>query len=100
MDGSKKLSMVLENLHFLDSLNYLPGGLKGMPKLFELTSKKGYYPHFFNRANNVEYEASHSETTFYGADFISGDERNLFSDWFEGVKDKLLTIERNCLLTA
>jgi len=80
MDGSKILSMVVEILHFLDSLNNLPMSLKGMSKLFELTCKKGYYPHFFNNANNVEYEGSHSETTFYAADYISGDERNLFSD--------------------
>ena len=35
------------------------------------------------------YEGSYSQTKFYGADFMSGDERNLFSDWYEGVKDKL-----------
>jgi len=37
MDGSKILSMVVENFHFLDSLNYLPMSLKSMPKSFDLT---------------------------------------------------------------
>jgi len=46
MDGSKILSMVVENLHFWDSLNYLPMSLKSMPKSFNLTCKKGYYSHF------------------------------------------------------
>jgi hypothetical protein len=46
MDGVKILSMCVENLHFLDSVNDLPISLKSMPKSFDLTCKKGYYPHF------------------------------------------------------
>ena len=89
MDGSKILSMVVENLHFLDSLNYLPMSLKNMPKSFDLTCKKGHYPHFFNAANNLDYVGSHPELKFYGADFMSDDERTQFSAWYEGVKDKM-----------
>jgi len=55
MDGSKILSMVVENFHFLDLLNYLPMSLKSMPISFDLTWKKGYYPHFFNTASNLNY---------------------------------------------
>jgi hypothetical protein len=47
MDGSKILSMVVEHFHFLDSLYYLPMSLKNMPKSFDLTCRKGYYPQFF-----------------------------------------------------
>jgi hypothetical protein len=64
MDGTKILSMVVENLHFLDSLNYLPMCLKSMPKSFDLTCKKGYYPHIFNTANNLDYVGPHPETKF------------------------------------
>jgi hypothetical protein len=49
MDGSKILSMVVENLHFLDSLNYFTMSLKSMPKSCDLTCKKGYYLHFPTR---------------------------------------------------
>ena len=49
MDGTRIVSMVVENLHFLDSLNYLPMNLKSLPKSLDLTCKKGYYSHFFNR---------------------------------------------------
>jgi len=82
--------MVVENLHFLDSLNYLPMSLKSMPKSFELTCKKGYYPHFFNAADDLVYVGSYPEPKFYGADFMSGDGRTQFSAWYEGVKDKIL----------
>jgi len=88
MDGSKILSMVVENLHFLDSLNYLPMSLKSMPKSFDLTCKKGFSPHFFNSANNLDYMGSNHEHKFCAADFMSGDERNQYSAWYEGVKDK------------
>jgi len=33
-------NILVENLHFLDSLNYVPMGLRDLPKLFEYTYKK------------------------------------------------------------
>ena len=44
IDGTKILSMSVENLYFLDSLNFMTMTLKSMPKSFDLTCKKGYYP--------------------------------------------------------
>jgi len=100
MDGRKILSMFVENPQFLDSLNYMPMSPKSMPKSFDLTCKKEYYPHFFNTANNFDYVGSHPEPKFYGADVMSGDEQNQFSAWYEGLKTKFLTVGRNCWLTA
>jgi len=40
-DGTKILSMIVENLYFLVSLNFLSMSLKGMPKSLDLTFKKG-----------------------------------------------------------
>jgi len=71
-----------------------------MPKSFDLTCKKGYYPHFFNTAKNLDYVSSHPERKFYGADFMSGDERARFSASYEGVKDKFLKKGRKCWLSA
>ena len=51
--------------------------------------QEGYYPHFFNTANDLDFVGSHPEPKFYGADFMSGDERTQFSSWYEGVKDKI-----------
>ena len=39
-DGSKILSMVVENFCFLDSLNFLPMSLKSMPKSFDLMEER------------------------------------------------------------
>jgi hypothetical protein len=60
MDGIKILSMVVENFHFSDSLNFLLMSLKSMPKSFDLTCKKGYYTHLFYMAENLDYVGSYS----------------------------------------
>ena len=85
-DGSKILSMALENLQFLDSLNYLPVSLKSMLKSFDLTYKKGYYRHIFNTAKNLNYVGSYPEPKYYGADFMSVHERAQFLVWCEEQK--------------
>ena len=53
MDGTKILSMIVENLYFLDSLNFLPISINSMQKSFDLTYKK-YYTQFFKTANNLD----------------------------------------------
>ncbi len=75
MDGNKILSMLIENLNFVDSLNFLLMSLKSMPESFDLTCKKGHYPHFFNTANNLDYVGPHRKPKYYRANFMSGDER-------------------------
>jgi hypothetical protein len=89
MDGTKILSMIVENLYFLDSLNFLPMSLKSMPKSFHFTCKKGYYPHFFITGNNLEYMGPYPEPKFCGADYMSGDERAQFLEWYEEQKGKI-----------
>jgi len=64
MVGSKTLSMVVEKLYFLDSLNYYPMNLKSMSKSFHLTCKKRYYPQFFNMASNLYYVGYYPEPKF------------------------------------
>ena len=67
-----------------------------MPKSFDLTCKKGYYPHFFNTAKNLEYVGPYPEPVFYGA----GDERAQFLEWYGGQKAKFSVIRKNCWPTA
>jgi len=81
--------MVVEKLHFLDSLNYLLMCLKSIPNSLDLICKERYYTQFFNTANKLDYVGSHSEPKFYGADIMSGDERTQIWDWYKGVKDKM-----------
>jgi hypothetical protein len=70
-----------------------------MPKSFELTSKKGYYPRFFNTADNLDYVGPYPEPKYYGADFMSGDERAQFLEWYEEQKKNSIT-RKNCWPTV
>jgi hypothetical protein len=68
MDNTKILFMVVENLHFLDSQNFLPMSLKSMPKSLDLSCKKGYYPHFVNKADNMNCVGTYPEPIYYGVE--------------------------------
>jgi hypothetical protein len=76
----------MEHIHFMDSVNFLPMCLKSMPKSFEPPCKKGYYPHFFNTADNLDYVGPYPEPKYYGADFMLGDERAQCLEWYEEQK--------------
>jgi hypothetical protein len=43
IDGTKILSMVGENYHFLDSINFLPMSLKSMPKSLTKHARKDFF---------------------------------------------------------
>jgi hypothetical protein len=83
MDGIKILSMRVQGKIFLYSFNFLHMSLKNMSKSFDLSCKKGYYPHFFNTAENLDYVGSYPEPSYYGTDYMSVDERAQFLAWHE-----------------
>jgi hypothetical protein len=74
--------------------------LKSMPKSFDLTCKKGYYPHFLNTANNLENVGPYPEPKFYGADYMSGDERAQIWNGMRSKKTKFSAISRSSWPTA
>lgn len=48
--------MVLDlDIRFIDSLNFLPMKLIKLPKAMGFEGVKGYFPHFFNTAENQDY---------------------------------------------
>ena len=62
-----------------------------MPKSFDLTWKKGYYPHFFNTASDLNYVGPYPEPEFYGTVSMSVDERTEFMQWYDEQKGKLFS---------
>nr|CAI5858649.1 unnamed protein product [Callosobruchus analis] len=53
IQGTKLLLLSVENVKFIDSLNYFPMPLSKLPKAFGLQGlKKGYFPHLFNKKEN------------------------------------------------
>ena len=68
-----------------------------MHKTFDLTCKMGYYPPFFNTANNLDYVGPYPEPNFYGADYMSGYELAHFLEWYEEQKDKIFCNKQGLL---
>jgi hypothetical protein len=63
--GAKILSLTVSemNIKFIDSLCFIPMKLAAFPKTFGLSElKKGYFPHFFNRAENQDQCQTRSST--------------------------------------
>ena len=54
INGTKILRMCVDNLHFLDSFNYLPISLKSMPKWWPHI-QEGLLPPLFNTSKNFNY---------------------------------------------
>ena len=50
--------------------------------------QEGLLPSFFNTADNLNYVGPYPEPKYYGADFMSGDERVQFLAWYEEEKEK------------
>jgi len=67
IDGTKILSMCVENLHFLDSHNYLILSIKGMTKSFALTWNKGITCKFLTRPTILIYVGPFPELKYNGA---------------------------------
>jgi hypothetical protein len=69
-----------------------------MPKSFDLICKKGYYPHFFNTAENLDYVGPYPEPKCYEANYMSGDEQAQFLETYGEQKDKSFRNEEELLV--
>ena len=88
MDGTKILNKSVKNLCFLDSLNFIPMSLKNAQSVWS-HMQEGLLPSFFNTANNLDYVGPYPEPKYYGADFMSADDRAQFLAWYEEQKGKI-----------
>jgi len=59
--------------------------------------QEGVLPSLFNTAENLDYVGPYPEPRFYGADYMSGDERAQFLEWYEEQKDKIFCNKQELL---
>jgi hypothetical protein len=83
MNGLKIICMKAEHITFLDSVCYLPFPLRKLPEAFGLSSSKSWYPHYFNTAENLDYEGPLPDVSYYGADEMWESERKDFLARYE-----------------
>ena len=53
MKGQKIMSSKVENVIWLDSLNYLAMPLRNFPEKFGFTAQKSWYLHLFKTSENI-----------------------------------------------
>ena len=73
-----------QSIRFIDSLNFLQMPLKSFPKTFGTNDlKKGYFPHYFNKTCNKNYEGSMPSKEHYGYNQMKPDKQTEFLKWYD-----------------
>ena len=89
VNGCKILFMSVGNIHFKDSLCFLPMALAAFSETFGLTElKKGFFPHFFNRSENQDYVGPLPDIHYYDPDGMSVERREEFDKWYKQRKEE------------
>ena len=70
-------------IRFVDSLNFLPMALKKFTKTFGLTTKKGFYPHFFNTPEHESYIGPIPSEAAFGAPAMDDKTYLEFREWYD-----------------
>jgi G:T-mismatch repair DNA endonuclease (very short patch repair protein) len=84
--GARIMSMKVEkgiNMTFCDSLNFLQGRLKSLPKALQLGQelKKGDFPYLFNKQSNFDYVGPLPSPAYYNVDFMNPSDRKEFLEF-------------------
>ena len=94
VNGAKILFMSVGNIHFKDSLCFLPMALSAFSETFGLTElKKGFFPHFFNRSENQEYVGPFPGAHYYDPDGMSTQRREEFDKWYKERKEEEIVFD-------
>ena len=84
LNGGKIISLKTSdpNIEIKDSLNFFQMALSKLPKTFGLHEmKKGYFPHYFNRKENINYMGPLPEKRYLGYDTMMKNVLEEFSSW-------------------
>ncbi|XP_048015433.1 uncharacterized protein LOC125247925 [Megalobrama amblycephala] len=75
---------------YIDSFSFLPMGLAKTTSAFDLDiDEKGFFPHHFNRPENVNYVGPYPSKHFYGYNTMSNSDRERFDEWYNSVQNKI-----------
>lgn len=87
MNGTKILRITVGRYSFLDSINFFGCALSALPKMFSIENhSKGYYPHYFNKPENLNYVGELPAIDYFDADSKKSKEREVFLKWYNAEK--------------
>ena len=84
VNGAKILSMSMDHIKFIDSMAFLQMSLANFTKAFGLQElKKGFFPHFFNRAEFQLYAGPIPARDYYDPDSMKPERKEEFERWYQ-----------------
>lgn len=84
MNGTKILRIKIGRYSFLDSINFFSCPLAALPKMFSIEDhSKGFYPHFFNTPQNLNYIGVLPDLEYFDVDNMKQKKREEFMNWYQ-----------------
>lgn len=75
---------------YIDSFSFLPMSLSKTTSAFGIDNgEKGFFPHHFNRPENVNYVGPYPSKLFYGYNTMNNLDRERFNEWYDSVQNKI-----------
>lgn len=83
INGCKFMELKVGCTRFRDSLLHLTGSLANLAKAFNLTMRKGYFPHLFNTIENQDYVGTIPDERYFDLTFSakSAEDVQKFKEW-------------------
>lgn len=92
VNGAKILCMSLNHIKFIDSMAFLQMSLASFTKAFGLQElKKGFFPHFFNRAEFQHYVGPMPARDYYDPNSMKPERKQQFESWYQSKLDEQAT---------
>lgn len=86
-------------IRFIDSYNFLAMKLSKTTGAFNLTTtEKGFFPHKFNRLENVNYVGPYPPKCYYDYDMMSADDQAKFDSWYNEVCGQIFDFKKEIAL--
>ncbi|XP_067322381.1 uncharacterized protein [Anolis sagrei] len=94
--GGKLICVTIASLgiKFIDSLSHLPMALSKLPKALGFDEVKGYFPHYFNTAENWNYVGPLPLPKYYGVEYMMPAEKTAFTKWYEENRSKTFDMQK------
>jgi hypothetical protein len=103
-NGTKIMSMRIDNILFRDSLLHFATSLENLPKIFGLDENqfaKGFFPYKFSVPANQAYVGPIPSIQMFSVDMMSSTKRKQFLQWYEEQRnveyDFRKELERYCI---
>ena len=101
MQGLKILKVGVNNIDFIDSLNFFQQPLSALPKSFGFQHivEKGFFPHLFNKQENHEYSGKIPDIDYFGIEYMKESAATECTNWqksFNGEYNFKNELEKYC----